>query len=97
MLRIKISLPAARHANLRKVAARFGTWPACYKIFTVRCDVISRYVEGFTRQPPKPLNHPRQPHQNFLDFSKSLEKSKNFPDYRESSKYREYHIISSKL
>jgi hypothetical protein len=33
-------------------------------------------LEGFTGQPPTPLNRrsrPRQPHQNFDDFSKSLE------------------------
>jgi hypothetical protein len=36
---------------------------------------------------------PRLPYQNFLDFSKSLENSKKFPDYREYSKYCE-HLIN---
>jgi hypothetical protein len=34
---------------------------------------------------------------NFFDFSKSLENSKNFPDYREYSKYYEYRVNSSIL
>jgi hypothetical protein len=38
-------------------------------------------LEGFSTQTPTPLNRPRQPHQNFDDFSKSLEKSKNFIYY----------------
>jgi hypothetical protein len=40
---------------------------------------------------------PTVSHQNFLDFSKSLENSKNTPDYREYSKYCEYRINFSNL
>jgi hypothetical protein len=46
------------------------------------------------------LSDPRSPritHQIFFDFSKSLENSKNFPDYREYSKYCEYRVNSSNL
>jgi hypothetical protein len=57
----------------------------------------ARRLEGITHQPPKPPFRPRLPHQNFLDFSKSLENSKNLPDYREYSKYCEYHINFSIL
>jgi hypothetical protein len=32
-------------------------------------------LEGITHQPPKPPFRPRLPHQNFRDFSKSLENS----------------------
>jgi hypothetical protein len=54
-------------------------------------------LAGFTGQPPTPLNRPRQPHQNFDDFSKSLENSKNFPYYEEQLNYHEYRVIFSKL
>jgi hypothetical protein len=55
-------------------------------------------LEGITHQPPKPPSRPRLPHQNFLDFSKTLENSiKKNPDYREYSKYCEYRINFSNL
>jgi hypothetical protein len=54
-------------------------------------------LEGFTTQTPTPLNPPRQPHQNFDDFSKSLEKSKNFIYYERYSNYHEYRVIFAKL
>ena len=54
-------------------------------------------LEGLTTQTPTPLNRPRQPHQNFDDFLKSLEKSKNFIYYKEYSNYHEYHVIFAKL
>jgi hypothetical protein len=40
-------------------------------------------VEGFTGQTPKPLNRPPSPHQNFIDFSKLSENSKNFTKYKD--------------
>jgi hypothetical protein len=44
-------------------------------------------IEGFTGQTPIPLNRPVSPHQNFIDFSKFLENSKNFAEYEEYSDY----------
>ena len=38
---------------------------------------------------PAPDGPPRQPHQNFDDFSKSLENSKNFPYYEEHLNHHE--------
>jgi hypothetical protein len=54
-------------------------------------------VEGFTGQTPKPLNRPPSPHQNFIDFSKLSENSKNFTKYKEGSNYHKYRFIFSKL
>jgi hypothetical protein len=56
-----------------------------------------RRVHRFTTQTPTPLKRPSQPHQNFDDFSKSLEKSKNFIYYEEYSNYHEYCVIFAKL
>jgi hypothetical protein len=53
---------------------------------------ISILLEGITHQPPKPPFRLRLSYQNFLDFSKSLENSKNLLDYREYSKYCKYYI-----
>jgi hypothetical protein len=44
-------------------------------------------LEGFTSQTPTPLNRPASPHQNSIDFSKLLEKSKNFAEFEEYSGY----------
>jgi hypothetical protein len=44
-------------------------------------------VEGFTGQTPTPLNRPASPHQNFIDFSKLQENSKNLAEYKEYFDY----------
>jgi hypothetical protein len=44
-------------------------------------------LEGFTSQTPTPLNRPASSHQNSIDFSKLLEKSKNFAEFEEYSDY----------
>jgi hypothetical protein len=58
--------------------------------------VASRRVHpsnAHTTQPPRP----RKPYQNFNDFSKSLEKSKNFIYYEEYSNYHDYRVIFVEL
>jgi hypothetical protein len=42
-------------------------------------------------------NRPALPHQDFIEVSKLLEKSKNFVEYKEYSDYCKYRIIFSKL
>jgi hypothetical protein len=56
-------------------------------------------LEGITHQPPKPPSRPRLPHQNFLDFSKSLENSKKKIQIieREYLKHSKYCINFSNL
>ncbi len=54
-------------------------------------------LEGFTTQTPTALNRPHQPHQNFDDFSKFLEKPKNFIYYEEYSNYHECRVVFAKL
>jgi hypothetical protein len=53
--------------------------------------------EGVTHQPPKPPSRLHLLTNFFLDISKSLENSKNPPDYREYSKYCASRVNSSNL
>jgi hypothetical protein len=54
-------------------------------------------LEAFTGQTPKLFNRPTLPYQNFIDFSKLVENSKNLTKYEEYANYHEYRVISSKL
>jgi hypothetical protein len=95
-LRLFIRVTKPDSWSISRSGLRDVPWISTASLGRYGLPAIGR-LEVITHQPPKPSFRPRLPHQNFLDFSKSLENSKNLPDYREYSKYCEYHINFSIL
>jgi hypothetical protein len=62
-----------RHGPLLSICSAYCLFSLSSFLLSLRSSL---FLEGITHQPPKPPSRPRLPHQNFLDFSKSLENSK---------------------
>jgi hypothetical protein len=88
---VAIALKASFHVALPRmniVTRRFsGNSALLSSIVRMLFNVTAWGLEGFSGQTPTPLNPPASTHQNFIDFPKLVENSKNFAEYKEDSDY----------